>query len=156
LDEISKWRNFFEGIGLGKELKQKLDNFAERVGILLSLRYEKEQGFKVEELTESEAKGEGYDIRSVMPDGSIKCIEVKSTRGEERNLNFTKPQYRRLMNESERYFVYVVTDALSHPELRVLSGVKLRELLVNLSAEVTLRYSDWKDIEPEATWRPTE
>jgi hypothetical protein len=156
LDEISKWRNFFEGIGLGKELKQKLDNFAERVGILLSLRYEKERGFKAEELTESEAKGEGYDIRSVMPDGSIKCIEVKSTRGEERNLNFTKPQYRRLMNESERYFVYVVTDALSHPELRVLSGVKLRELLVNLSAEVTLRYSDWKDIEPEATWRPTE
>ena len=154
LDEISKWRDFFEGIGLGKELK--LDNFSERVGILLSLRYEKERGFKAEELTESEAKGEGYDIRSVMPDGSIKYIEAKSTKGEERNLNFTKPQYRRLMNESERYFVYVVTDALSHPELRVLSGLKLRELLVNLSAEVTLRYSDWKDIEPEATWRPME
>lgn len=155
LDEISKWRSFFEGIGLGKELKQKLDNFAERVGILLSLRYEKERGFKAEELTESEAKGEGYDIRSVMPDGSIKYIEVKSTRGEERALNFTKPQYRRLMNEPERYFVYVVTDALAHPELRVLSGVKLRELFLNLSAEVTLRYSDWKDIEPEAIWRPT-
>jgi hypothetical protein len=154
LDEVSKWRDFFEGIGLGKELK--LDNFAERVGILLSLQYEKRRGFEAEELTESEAKGEGYDIRSVMPDGSIKYIEAKSTKGEERNLNFTKPQYRRLMNESERYFVYVVTDALSHPELRVLSGVKLRELLVNLSAEVTLRYSDWKDIEPEATWRPME
>ncbi len=152
IEEVSKWRVFFIEIGLGK--KFKLENFVERVGILLSLEYEKENRCEAVELTESEAKGAGYDIRSVRPDGSIKYIEVKSTRLEEKDLDFTEAEYRRLMKEPENYFVYVVTDALAHPKLYVLSGKELRELLLNRTAKVILSYSDWKAIAPEPSWKP--
>jgi hypothetical protein len=135
-----------------------LSNIAQRVGILVSLRYEKRRGCKPEELTKSvEAGGEGYDIKSETQDGSKIYIEVKATADKERDLNFRRSQYSRLMNENEsnQYFVYVVTDALLDPKLYVLNGGRLRDLIKDkLLTEVVISSSDWKSIKPDPDWRP--
>jgi hypothetical protein len=158
VDEIIVWRKFFEEIGVGKDLNQNLSNIAQRVGILVSLRYEKRRGCKPEELTKSvEAGGEGYDIKSETQDGSKIYIEVKATADKERDLNFRRSQYSRLMNENEpnQYFVYVVTDALLDPKLYVLNGGRLRDLIKDkLPTEVVISSSDWKSIKPDPDWRP--
>jgi hypothetical protein len=154
VDEISAWRNFFEGIGVGKDLN--LDNVTQRVGILVSLRYEELRGCRAEELTKSvEAGGEGYDIKSVAQDGSEIYIEVKATADKERDLNFRRPQYSRLMNKPDQYFVYVVTNALLDPKLYVLNGGRLRDLIKDkLPTEIVISSSDWKSIKPDPDWRP--
>jgi hypothetical protein len=154
VDEISAWRNFFEGIGVGKDLN--LDNVTQRVGILVSLRYEELRGRRAEELTKSvEAGGEGYDIRSVAQDGSEIYIEVKATADKERDLNFRRPQYSRLMNKPDQYFVYVVTNALLDPKLYVLDGRNLLKLIEEkLLTEVVISSSDWKSIKSRPDWQP--
>jgi hypothetical protein len=154
VDEISEWRNFFEGIGVGKDLN--LDNVTQRVGILVSLRYEELRGRRAEELTKSvEAEGEGYDIKSVAQDGSEIYIEVKATADKERDLNFRRPQYSRLMNKPDQYFVYVVTNALLDPKLYVLDGRNLRKLIEErLPKEVIISSTDWKSIKSRPDWQP--
>jgi len=154
VDEISAWRYFFEGIGVGKDLN--LDNVTQRVGILVSLRYEELRGRRAEELTKSvEAGGEGYDIRSVAQDGSEIYIEVKATADKERDLNFRRPQYSRLMNKPDQYFVYVVTNALLDPKLYVLDGRNLLKLIEEkLLTEVVISSYDWKSIKSRPDWQP--
>jgi len=154
VDEISAWRYFFEGIGVGKDLN--LDNVTQRVGILVSLRYEELRGRRAEELTKSvEAGGEGYDIRSVAQDGSEIYIEAKATADKERDLNFRRPQYSRLMNKPDQYFVYVVTNALLDPKLYVLDGRNLLKLIEEkLLTEVVISSYDWKSIKSRPDWQP--
>jgi hypothetical protein len=156
VDEISLWRNFFEGIGVGRDLNQNLSNIAQRVGVLVSLRYEKLVGCRANELTKSaEAVGEGFDIESETQDGSKKYIEVKATAEKERDLNFRRSQYSLLMKMPKQYFVYVVTDALLYPKLYVLNGEKLLDLIKNkLPTEIVISSSDWKSIKSIPDWQP--
>jgi hypothetical protein len=156
VDEIPEWRNFFEGIGVGKDLNQNVDNITQRVGILVSLRYEELIGCRVEELSKSaEVVEKGYDIKSKRQDGSEKYIEVKATAREERDLIFRRPQYSRLIKNPDQYFVYVVTDALLDPKLYVLDGPKLRELIEKeLPTEFIISSSDWKSIKSIPDWQP--
>jgi hypothetical protein len=156
VDEISAWRKFFEDIGVGKDLNRNLSNIAQRVGILVSLHYEKRRGCKPEELTKSvEAGGEGYDIKSETQDGSKIYIEVKATADKERDLNFRRSQHSRLMKEPDQYFVYVVTDALLDPKLYVLDGHNLLKLIEEkLLTEVVIRSYDWKSIKSRPDWQP--
>jgi hypothetical protein len=156
VDEIPEWRNFFEGIGVGKDLNQNLDNITQRVGILVSLRYEELIGCRVEELSKSaEVMEKGYDIKSKRQDGSEKYIEVKATAREERDLIFRRPQYSRLIKNPDQYFVYVVTDALLDPKLYVLEGPDLRRLIEKeLPTEVVISSSDWKSIKSRPDWQP--
>jgi hypothetical protein len=156
VDEIPEWRNFFEGIGVGKDLNQNVDNITQRVGILVSLRYEELIGCRVEELSKSaEVVEKGYDVKSKRQDGSEKYIEVKATAREERDLIFRRPQYSRLIKNPDQYFVYVVTDALLDPKLYVLDGPKLRELIEKeLPTEFIISSSDWKSIKSIPDWQP--
>jgi hypothetical protein len=154
VDEISLWRNFFEGMGVGKGLN--LDKITQRVGILVSLRYEELIGCRVKELSMSaEVVEKGYDIKSTTQNGSGKYIEVKATADKERDLIFRRSQYLRLRENPDQYFVYVVTDALLDPKLYVLDGPKLRELIEKkLPTEVIIRSSDWKSIKSIPDWQP--
>jgi hypothetical protein len=156
VDEISAWRKFFEEIGVGNDLNRNLSNIAQRVGILVSLHYEKRRGCKPEELTKSvEAGGEGYDIKSETQDGSKIYIEVKATADKERDLNFRRSQYLRLREDPGQYFVYVVTDALLDPKLYVLDGRNLLKLIEEkLLTEVVIRSYDWKSIKSRPDWQP--
>jgi hypothetical protein len=156
VDEIPEWRNFFEGIGVGKDLNQNVDNITQRVGILVSLRYEELIGCRIEELSKSaEVVEKGYDIKSKRQDGSEKYIEVKATADKERDLNFRRSQYLRLREDPDQYFVYVVTDALLDPKLYVLDGPKLRELIEKeFPTEVIIKSSDWKSIKSIPDWQP--
>ncbi len=154
VDEISLWRNFFEGMGVGKGLN--LDKITQRVGILVSLRYEELIGCRVKELSMSaEVVEKGYDIKSTTQNGSEKYIEVKATADKERDLIFRRSQYLRLRENPDQYFVYVVTDALLDPKLYVLDGPKLRELIEKkLPTEFIIRSSDWKSIKSIPDWQP--
>jgi hypothetical protein len=156
VDEIPEWRNFFEGIGVGKDLNQNVDNITQRVGILVSLRYEELIGCRVEELSKSaEVVEKGYDVKSKRQDGSEKYIEVKATAREERDLIFRRPQHSRLIKNPDQYFVYVLTDALLDPKLYVLDGPKLRELIEReFPTEVIIKSSDWKSIKSIPDWQP--
>ena len=152
VEEVSKWREFFEGVGLEKGLR--LESFVQRVGVLVSLAYERKRVAEARALDESEARGKGYDIESKMPDGSLKCIEVKARAKEwyVSDLELTRAEYNRMFSDPQRYFVYIVCNALTRPELYVVKGSELAKVLPERF--LVNRY-DWHNrIAPEPVWRP--
>ncbi|MCL0063791.1 DUF3883 domain-containing protein [Dehalococcoidia bacterium] len=148
---IQKWREFFKEAGIEEGIdKTKL---VQRVAILTAKRYEEEvyglkEGKDFYELSESEAQGKGYDIKSKMPDGSPKCIEVKGRRREEA-VEVGKNQYQLAMKEKERTWIYIVINALKTPELFVVKGESLAEFLPTLR----LTPSEWRGV-AASYWKP--
>jgi hypothetical protein len=88
----------------------------ENIGIRVALKYEREVlGIRdARVLTEPEG-GKGYDIESKMSDGSPKYIEVKASRDLYPSIELTRNEYQHILNNLERSFVYVVTNALNDP-----------------------------------------
>jgi len=114
--------DFFEKLGvetaLGKERSGKL---SEEIAIKMSLKYEEDNGREAKELPQR--KKEIADIISQDSDHK-RFIEVK---GESTNTGvaLTSRQTINFMSSSEKYYLYVVTETLTNPTLRVVSGKKL-------------------------------
>lgn len=88
------------------------DEEIERVGMELTLRFEKENGWVTEDVS---AQNLGFDVRSIKyrPDGvleSIRYIEVKS-RARSGNIRISANEWKKAKRFSENYWLYIVTDA---------------------------------------------
>jgi len=150
-DEIAEWKAFLEDLKVGRD-ENMIKRIVENIGIRVALKYEREE-LSIREarpLTESE-RYKGYDIESKMPDGSPKYIEVKALRDRYylsySSIELTKNEYQHILNHSERYFVYVITDALGEPTLHVIPGTELKDLIPE---RVTIYwYSKVKEV-----WKP--
>lgn len=134
-DEIKKWYKFFKELGVDKKLDDKnfRKNMVQRIGILTALNYERSKGRIPHELSRSEETG-GYDIEQSQDEveegyGLIQSeeryIEVKSSKSPNPDIFLTTKQLDTLKNKQEKYFVYVVKDALRYPTLCVTRGDKL-------------------------------
>ncbi|RLE48907.1 MAG: hypothetical protein DRJ31_06205, partial [Candidatus Methanomethylicota archaeon] len=87
-------------------------------------------------------------IKSRMPDGSPKYIEVKASKGEW-SIRLTKAEYRFILDNPERTYVYVIANALKDPELHVVPGKSLKDMI----PEITLETFDWKS-RTQLRWKP--
>lgn len=86
-----------------------------------------------------------------MRDGGPKYIEVKGRREEHPEISLTASQYQLVSKEPKCTFVYVVIKALKDPELHIIPGEKLLNIM---SGEfiVTIKYEQWSKAE-EIRWR---
>jgi hypothetical protein len=134
--DIKSWRDFFEKLGLEQNLKK--EKLVERIGINTALRFEKEKGRKAKELSHSEEFG-GYDIES---NSGERLIEVKGRSDPMPQIWLTHKQIKKLHEEGEKYFLYVVRDALRNPVLTEIKGHKL----LDVDYSISIDFYKWKDL----------
>ncbi|MEM3908224.1 MAG: DUF3883 domain-containing protein, partial [Nitrososphaerota archaeon] len=152
--EIKSWFNFLQKLGVDKILDDKEPNsrktkkdIVQRIAILTAIAYEKSKGRGPHEFTRSEETG-GYDIESGADEatGIIETldrkIEVKGSGESNPDVFLSLHQMKELNKNPQKYFVYVVKDALTFPSLLVLSGEKL----ANLDGIKTIYpYNRWRE-----------
>jgi len=141
-DEIRKWYKFFKELGVDKIIEDKKEKIVQRIGILSALKYEKEKGRSARELGESEQQG--YDIVSKSA-SEERYIEVKGTSATTLDIFLTVNEFKTLKDKdkSNKYFVYVVVDALRKPTLYVVQGDKLLEIE---DIKVIIQFNKWINI----------
>ncbi len=145
----SSWYQFFRQLGVDAKLGEKCfkKNIIERVGVLLALHYEQHKGRKAHEIPRSQ-EVLGYDLVPELEEGegfvqsSERYIEVKSSEKPNPDIYLTTRQFRTLQEQRERYFVYVITDALRHPTLHVTRG---DQLLTITQIRTVIPFRKWWD-----------
>jgi len=146
-DEIAEWVNFLRALKVGSD-DDTIRRIVENVGIRVALKYEREVlGVKDARLLAESERYKGYDIESKMPDGSPKYIEVKASREGYPDIKLTRNEYQHILDNPERSFVYVITEALSNPTLHVIPGTALSLILANVAI------SFWRGAVKEV-WKP--
>ena len=136
----SEWMEFFSGVGVDSLLERNAKHISQRIGIRVSLEYEKRKGRKAKELGESEKPG--YDVES-KDQGRQRFIEVKGRKDRTPNIFVTSAEYQRLQKDASKYFLYVVTDAFTAPRLYCISGSKI---LSSTNFSVSFDYKLWKSL----------
>ncbi len=96
----------------------KEDAEIERVGMEVSMNYEREHGRMPEDVS---AANVGYDIRSVSSDGGVRYIEVK-TRAGVGKVALTPNEWIAAQKLGDRYWFYVVANAAATPELFLIEN----------------------------------
>ena len=90
----------------------------ERIGMEHARRYEEEQGRTVEDVS---TQNLGFDLRSTTPNGEVRCIEVKA-RAERALVVLTSNEWDTAEKLKDTYFLYVVLNAKTQPELYILQN----------------------------------
>ena len=141
-ESIARLREFFMKAGVGAKLEEKSKRYVEKVSVNAALRYIRNNiDPDARALSESEARGKGYDIES-----SIGSIEVKGFR-KTGDVQLKPLQYRRLIKSGEKAFLYIVVNALKDPELYIIDGKTLEEFTFKkVIPGIILRELDWKEI----------
>ncbi|MEO0092378.1 MAG: DUF3883 domain-containing protein [candidate division WOR-3 bacterium] len=142
-DEIRKWRRFFEELGVDKRIDDEKNQIVQRIAVLTSLRYETEKKREPRELGESEKSG--YDIESKSEDDK-RYIEVKGTSESSADIFLTVNEFRALREMQNKYFIYVVVNALRNPILYVNRGTKILEIE---DIKTIVPFNKWETISDE-------
>ena len=151
--EIKSWCRFFEELGVGQKIKDDTEKrkIVERIGILVSRKYEYLKGRKkIKELGESEKRG--YDIESSRSTGSKsekRYIEVKSSSRPNPEIFITANELRALKEKQDKYFIYVVKDALQNPTLCVIRGSEILKILENMQMKVSISFNDLWEVKED-------
>ena len=166
-EEIKEWYRFLKELGVDKKLEDgnTVKSIVQRIGILLALKFEESKGRKAEELPRSKEIG-GYDIvlsqeesEESEEDGygqmrsEERYIEVKSSKKPTPDIFLSAKQVSTLKDKLEKYFVYVVKDALRYPTLCVTRGDKL----VNISetkAKIIIPFNKWWSSAKDEEFQP--
>ncbi|MEW6107354.1 MAG: DUF3883 domain-containing protein, partial [Bacillota bacterium] len=90
----------------------------EQVGMEVCMEYERAQGRCPEDVSVANA---GYDIRSVDQDGNVRYIEVKA-RAKTGRVALTPNEWMTAQKLGEKYWLYVLTNAASRPELYLIEN----------------------------------
>jgi len=136
-EEIRKRYKFFKELGVDKKVDREKESIVQRIGILAALQFEKSKGRTARELGESEKLG--YDIES-RSETEERYIEVKSSSRPDPDIFITTNEFRTLKEKREKYFVYVIKDALRNPILCVRRG---DELLRIVDIKIIIPFSKW-------------
>jgi hypothetical protein len=142
-DEIRKSREFFKKLGVdkivesGRKEGSRKGGIVNRIGILTAFQYERKNEREPRELGESEKRG--YDIESKSKDEE-RYIEVKGSSEPSCDIFLTVNEFRALRNKRDKYFIYVVMDALRNPYLCVTRGDKLLDIT---DTKIIIPYKKW-------------
>jgi len=145
-DEIRAWRRFFENMDVDRiveserEAGGKRGGLVHRIGVLSALQYEERRKRSPRELGESEKLG--YDIESKSKTEE-RSIEVKATSDSSYDIFLTVNEFRVLRGKQEKYFIYVVLDALRNPTVSVTRGDKLLEIE---DVRILVPFGKWKGL----------
>lgn len=121
---------------------KKKDLYKELV-ILATIKYEKEKGRNAQELGESEKKG--YDIESTSQD-DVRYIEVKSTSKTSCDIFLTSNELKALLQNKNKYYVYIVTNVLKKPTVHIINGNELYEIIEkNKDVKVVIPFNEWRE-----------
>lgn len=90
----------------------------ERIGMEHARCHEEEEDCTVEDVA---AENLGYDLRSTTPDGKIRCIEVKA-RADRAFVLLTSNEWSIAKELKDDYFLYVVLNAVTQPELYIIQN----------------------------------
>jgi len=150
-DEIRKWRNFFEQLGVDKKVEDKdaKKKIVQRIGVLTALQFEKERKRLARELGESQKPG--YDIESTSEDNEERCIEVKGTSDSSYDILLSVNEFRGLRTKQDKYFVYVVIDAFRNPVLYVTRGDRLLDIS---DTKIIIPFNQWRDKAKDEEYQP--
>ena len=142
VQHLKEWREFLSSLGVDKILSNEEDDLkpvVQRIAVLVTLAYERNNKRKSVERTESQKK-EGWDV-----DSSNRKIEVKGTsRSSGYDLILTKNEQRALYKEVD-YFIYIVTDVLSQPLLSVINGKLLLDSKDSEDVKLNFTYKAWHE-----------
>ena len=113
----------------------------EAIGMRVALEYERAQGRSAEDVS---AENLGYDIRSTVPDGAVRYIEVKA-RARTGAIALTPNEWLMAQRLGREYWLYVVEHAATAAELYVVQdpAAKLRPTEVVEVVRYVVR--NWKE-----------
>jgi len=125
---------------------------------LTALKFEKSKGRSARELSRTE-EVEGYDIPSLeeseegfgLIQSQERYIEVKSSAKTNPDIFLTSKQFTALQEKRERYFVYVITDALRDPTLCVTRGDRLLKIT---QIKTIIPFSKWWENAKDEEFQP--
>jgi len=156
-EEISKWRDFFKNLGVDKKLSEKKfkKDVISRIGIKTAIKYEEREGRRARELGRSEEIS-GYDITLseeleegfglIQSQDQERFIEVKSSAKLNPCIFLTARQFKTLQEKGDKYFVYVVINALKNPTLYVIRGDRLLQILQTIRANIIIPFNMWENV----------
>lgn len=118
------------------------DRDTERIGMEIAMEYERRQGREPEDVSNQFL---GYDIRSVAKDGTYRYIEVKA-RARTGAIALTPNEWVMANRLKEEYWLYVVEQAASNPQLYTIQNPAAR-LKPHEEVEI-VRYvvKDWRNV----------
>lgn len=90
----------------------------ERIGMECATQYEEAQGCNV---TDVSAENLGFDLRSITPDGKVRCIEVKA-RSSQAPVVLTSNEWFMAKQLQDDYYIYVVLNATTQPKLHIIQN----------------------------------
>jgi len=90
----------------------------ERIGMEEAIKYEKAHNRNPEDVS---TENLGFDIRSIDANGKIRYIEVKA-RSEVGSIVLTKNEWFKAMRFSNDYYLYIVFNAATKPELLIIQN----------------------------------
>jgi hypothetical protein len=147
--EIAEWREFLRELKVGTD-ENMIRKLVENIGVRVALKYEMEVlGVRDARVLSEPERYKGYDIVSKMSDGSPKYIEVKASSTWYLDIELTRNEYQHILNNPERSFVYVVTNAISDPTLHIIPGVDIKDLM----ARIIIWRSNWSS-KVKVEWKP--
>jgi hypothetical protein len=147
-DEIRRWHNFFEELGVDNIVESEKNKIVQRIAVLTALEYERRNGRLPRELGESEKSG--YDIES-KSESEERCIEVKGASDSSYDIFLTVNEFRVLRDKKDKYFVYVITDALREPLLHSSRGIKLLEIT---DTKIIIPFNKWVEEAKDDEFKP--
>ena len=110
----------------------------EQIGMDVVIQHEKARGCSsVEDVSKNNL---GFDIRSTTPDGKIRCIEVKA-RSNKGSVVLTPNEWFQANQLKDDYFLYVVLNARTQPELHIIQNPAERVTDVERITEVRYEIS---------------
>jgi len=119
----------------------KSDREIERIGMDISMKYERENGRFPEDVSLEKL---GFDIRSRYTDGKVIYIEVKARAGLA-NVSLTQNEWFKAKRFKDDYYLYVVLNARSRPELYIVQNpAESLEPEENLEVRYIISYEDVK------------
>jgi Fe-S cluster biosynthesis and repair protein YggX len=147
-EEIKEWHRFFKELGVDGKLEKEKVNIVQRIGILTALAFERKRKREPRELGESEKLG--YDIASKSY-SEERYIEVKSSSEPSPDIFLSVNEFKALQEKQDRYFVYVVKDALRNPILCVNKGKKILDIS---DVKTIIPFSKWWSSSKEEEFQP--
>jgi len=158
--EISERRKFFKELGIDKKLQDRnfRRNIISRIGINVAKKFEKSKGRTAHELTRS-VEIDGYDIIPLegseegfgLVQSQERYIEVKSSAKINPDIFLTSKQFSTLQEKREKYFVYIIRDALRNPTLHVTRGDKLIKIP---DIKTIIPFNKWWENAKEEEFQP--
>lgn len=127
------------------------DEEIEKIGMEIVMEFERNNGRKPEDVSKQNL---GYDIRSVDENGNVRYIEVKA-RALSGDLALTPNEWFKAKRFKEKYWLYVVENAITNPKLYLINNPT--EKLEVVEKVETVRFivplKEWKGKGEEKLWK---